>query len=130
MNKYQDALNKLKYRGERFGQDLYDTAKDEIDTLQELVDKYNTIQTVFFKNEPMESTDLNARKLQELYNFDSELIEANKKLKEAINILNRIYGFKLQDIKYSGFYELLIPDMTSDELSKEDYELLKEVLYE
>lgn len=50
------------------------------------------------------------------------------KLEKAINILNRIYGFKLQDKKFSGFYELLIPDMTSDELIKEEYVLLKEVL--
>ena len=39
MNKYQEALNKLKHRGERFGQDLYDTAKDEIDILQDLIDQ-------------------------------------------------------------------------------------------
>ena len=39
MDKYQEALNKLKHRGERFGQDLYDTAKDEIDTIQELIDQ-------------------------------------------------------------------------------------------
>lgn len=72
----------------------------------------------------------NLRKIREEYgkiiqrNLDSE----NKKLKKAIAILNRIYGFKLQDIKYSGYYELLIPDMTSDELSKEEYELLEEVM--
>lgn len=59
---------------------------------------------------------------------NKKLKSENKKLKKAIAILNRIYGFKLQDIKYSGYYELLIPDMTSDELSKEEYELLDEVL--
>jgi len=56
------------------------------------------------------------------------LLEENEKLKNAIDILQKIYDFRLQDKKYSGFYELLIPDMTSDELTKEEYELLKEVL--
>lgn len=44
MDKYQEVLDKLKHRSERFGQDLYDTAKDEIDTLQELIDKVSLIQ--------------------------------------------------------------------------------------
>ena len=44
MKKYQEVLNKLKHRSERFGQDLYDTAKEEIDTLQELIDKVSLIQ--------------------------------------------------------------------------------------
>lgn len=59
-----------------------------------------------------------------------KIVNALEKLTKAIQILNRIYGFLLQDKKCSGYYELLIPDMTSDELTKEEYELLKEVLDE
>lgn len=39
MNKYQKALNRLCIAPMRFGEDLYDGYKEEIDLLQELVDK-------------------------------------------------------------------------------------------
>lgn len=80
MNKYQEALNKIKIMGDK---DLFNEFHIKwADTLQELVDKYNAIQDVYFKNVPMESADLNARKLQELYNLVNEVIEENQKLKD------------------------------------------------
>lgn len=101
MSKHQEALTNLKTYivdyDDEFGEDiyLYESYKEEFDLLQELVDKYNAIQEVYFKNEPMESSDLNARKLQELYNFDSELIKANKKLKDIIALFVKKFDLSL-----------------------------------
>ena len=81
MSKYQEALENVK--NYYIQSDHYD--ESEINILQKLVDKYNAIQEVYFKNVPMESADLNARKLQELYDFNSELIKENKKLKELVD---------------------------------------------
>lgn len=49
--------------------------------LQEAINKankYDELQKVYFKNEPMESADLNGVKLQELYDFNSKLQEKEK----------------------------------------------------
>lgn len=50
----------------------------QMDVIKEACDKankYDKLQKVYFKNEPMESADLNARKLQELYDFNNKLID-------------------------------------------------------
>lgn len=81
MNKIQEALdyiNKsictlLALRGVQDKQVI-----KSLHILQEAVDKankYDELQKVYFKNEPMESADLNPIKLQELYDLNSKLIE-------------------------------------------------------
>ena len=76
MNKYQEALARLKeiekeYTFSKIGTRFHVNC----DELQELVDKYQEIQNVYFKKEPMESADLNGEKLQELYNFINKLLD-------------------------------------------------------
>ena len=42
------------------------------------------LNNVWHKNEPMESVDINANNLQELYDFNNKLIQENEKLKKAL----------------------------------------------
>ena len=85
MNKYQEALHFLSLE-----EDCNDTECKEysikkmchkyssINILQEAINKankYDELQKVYFKNEPMESADLNGAKLQELYDLNSKLQE-------------------------------------------------------
>ena len=97
MNKNQGALVELlenmDYKD--YSTQTLNKCCEAINKLQELVDKYNAIQEVYFKNEPMESSDLNARKLQELYNFDSELIKTNEKLKDIIALFVKKFDLSL-----------------------------------
>ena len=84
MNKYQEALDNIKNMGDK---DLYNERHLKwAEILQEAIDKankYDELQKVYFKNEPMESANLNARKLQELYYFNNKLVnkETPKKYK-------------------------------------------------
>ena len=102
--------------------------KQDIDVLWELYNKY---QELFNKHEKLEQENFD---LKQKLNTEEEccaMVEKkDKKLKDIIQILNRIYGFKLQYIPYIGHPELLIPDMTCDELTKEEYELLQEEIEE
>lgn len=72
MNKYQESLDRIDQY--RVNKNLKIDIKDIL-TLQELINKYQEIQNVYFKKEPMESADLNGEKLQELYNFINKLLD-------------------------------------------------------
>lgn len=89
MNKYQQSLDRIDQY--RVNKNLKIDIKDIL-TLQELVDKYQEIQNVYFKKEPMESADLNGEKLQELYNFINKLLDKDtpKKTKTKMNKYNHI----------------------------------------
>lgn len=58
--------------------------------------------------------------------------ERREKLRRAIEILQRIYDFKVVDKTdtYNGWYEILTPDlaMTREKLTKEEFEILKNAL--
>ena len=58
--------------------------------------------------------------------------ERSEKLRRAIEILQRIYDFKVVDKKYTynGWYEILTPGlaMAREKLTKEEFEILKNVL--
>lgn len=58
--------------------------------------------------------------------------ERSEKLRRAIEILQRIYDFKVVDKKdtYNGWYEILTPGlaMAREKLTKEEFEILKNVL--
>ena len=58
--------------------------------------------------------------------------ERSEKLRRAIEILQRIYDFKVVDKTdtYNGWYEILTSDlsMTREKLTKEEFEILKNVL--
>ena len=55
---------------------LYNTIKQDLERLE-------AINKVWHDNEPMESVDINANHLQELYNYINKL-QQNEKLKKAI----------------------------------------------
>lgn len=128
MNKNQEALEFL-VKGsncnceecEKCSLNKFCHKYEAMQTLQELVDKHEKLEQENFD-------------LRQQLNTEEEccvmLEKKVKKLKDIIQILNRIYGFKLQYIPYNGYPELLIPDMTSDELTKEEYELLQEEIEE
>ena len=89
------------------------------------------INDVWHKNEVMESVDINGNHLQELYDFIHSLLEETTKLKKAIEILKTNLYLEFED-KYNYIclksdeydecdYTIIFP-------SKEDYDLLKEVL--
>lgn len=148
MNKYQEALD-LKLE-ERYIIDLHlekfpetqealyknEEFKKNIEKKERFCEKYKDYPSQFLqelvdKHEKLEQENFDLRQKLNNEEYCCAMLEKKvKKLKSIIQILNRIYGFKLQDIKYSGFYELLIPDMTSDELTKEEYELLQEEIEE
>lgn len=123
MNKYQEALNNIRFYCGHANRDEYLNPKvfEELNIIQKLIDKHDQLE--------LENFDLRQK-----LNAEGEccvmLQKKVKKLKSIIQILNRIYGFKLQYIPYNGYPELLIPDMTSDELTKEEYELLQEEIEE
>lgn len=58
--------------------------------------------------------------------------ERSEKLRRAIEILQRIYDFKVVDKTdtYNGWYEILTSDlaMTREKLTKKEFEILKNVL--
>lgn len=126
MNKSQEALNFL---GEYSLGCAVTNHKD--DTIK-VINKYKqTLQELVDKHEQLEQENFDLRqKLNTEEECCAMLEKKVKKLKNIIQILNRIYGFKLQYIPYNGYPELLIPDMTSDELTKEEYELLQEEIEE
>lgn len=89
MDRYQEALHFLSINGVCNDTECKECSIKKIchrysaiSIIQEAVDtaiRYDELQKVYFKNEPMESADLNGVKLQELYDFCSKLIDkANK----------------------------------------------------
>lgn len=96
--------------------------KEALDNIELFTDEVDGIGCLIFEKE----FNIIRKDLDRLEQLEQE----HQKLKAAIEILQKIYVFRLQDIKCSGFYKLLIPDITSDELTKEEYDLLKEVLNE
>lgn len=128
MNKYQEALDDIMCDSYNCIENNYEDSfrqcyKKQFATLQELINNYNAIQDVYFKNEPPESADLNARKLQELYDFDKKLIKENQKLKAAIEVLFNYFSITDEFGKYELYSSF--PDYT--EIDKKEYELLEEV---
>lgn len=78
MNKYQEACRDILHHLTMIYEDYGIDYRDEFEILEEAVDKsvkYDELQKVYFNNEPMESADLNAVKLQELYDFNHKLID-------------------------------------------------------
>ena len=86
----KEALKKLEYftnwtSDENIDKDLYNlwgnvacrTIKQDLERLEE-------INKVWHKNEVMESVDINAKHLQELYDYISKVNQENEKLKKAI----------------------------------------------
>lgn len=83
--------------------------------------KLKKLNEVWHKNEPMESVDINANHLQEVYDFIKRLFEEIQKLEKAIDIFKRkMIIVKLRDNEY------IIRG--NEYITKEQYDLLKEVL--
>ena len=53
------------------------------DILQDL-ERLEALNNVWHENEPMESVDINAKHLKELYNFNVMLMQQNEKLKKTL----------------------------------------------
>ena len=89
------------------------------------------INDVWHKNEVMESVDINGNHLQELYDFIHSSLEESTKLKKAIEILKTNLYLEFEDeynyicLKRDEYDEC---DYTIIFPSKEEYDLLKEVL--
>ncbi len=78
MNKYQEACKDILHYLTVIYEDYGIDYRDEFEILEEAVDKsskYDELQKVYFNNEPTESADLNGVKLQELYDFNSKLLD-------------------------------------------------------
>jgi histidinol-phosphate/aromatic aminotransferase/cobyric acid decarboxylase-like protein len=91
------------------------------------LERLETLNNVWHKNEPTESVDINANNLQELYDFNNKLIQENEKLKKAFKILTQRIVIKAhRNFLFSGKH--LDIASTTMKLTNEEYELLKEVL--
>ena len=107
-----------------------------LDKIEQDLDRLEKINEVWHKNEPMESVDINANHLQEVYDFIHRICEENEKLKKAIDILKKVLDLRVDfynDTDYrfvisvAGLYEDAYGG-SFECISGEQYELLKEVL--
>lgn len=113
------------------------------------LERLEEINKVWHDNEPMESVDINGKHLQELYDFNSKLINENEVFKEkgkelikdcykAIDIAKKykkaieILKVKRVDIVFfkacGSLKEYNLYKMPEYKLTQQEYELLKEVL--
>lgn len=109
---------------------------------KQALDRLEALNEVLHNNEPMESVDINANHLQELYDFIDNLIKENEKLKKVIDIIDKIIKenekFKrvIDILKDRFVIKLYIDsfkrpridiDCITAILNQEQYDLLKEV---
>ena len=118
--------------------DYWLKANDYYELIKKDLDQLEKINEVWHKNEPMESVDINGNHLQEVYDFIHRLCEENEKLKNAIDILKkvldlRVYSYDVPNPndRFVISVDGLLEDAwggSSERISGEQYELLKEVL--
>lgn len=125
MSKYQNALNSVTWRLTSYEEDLElrPTAKEDIATLQELVDLANVL-------EEYNVTPQNIRAVlmvgQMFIDKETNKLEQLEKLKAAIKILKKYFTVSEEQLNKIFLIYANFPDYTY--ISKEHYELLKEVL--
>lgn len=121
-------------------EDLKQVEKD-YNIIKQDLDRLKKLNEVWHKNEPMESVDINANHLQDTYEVLSfylnrcEILENNiKKLFKVIEILKDKNVDISQLMLNKDLYDYnritrIGFEAYAEELTKEEYELLKEVLW-
>lgn len=103
MNRYKEALVILKKLEEERNKKVIGISNSPVaDVFQELVDKYTELNNVYHKHEPMETADLNAKRLEEYYKEVEPFI--NKATPKKVKNL-KIEFF--DDINDYGYYSLI-----------------------
>ena len=107
--------------------EVNDKRNECLNVIKKDLERLEEINKVWHENEVMESVDINAKHLQELYEYIIYANKQNEKLKKAIEIMrNKKVDVRLLLLHNLKDYNFLIGN--SYQLTKQEYELLKEVL--